>query len=167
MLRACECLVFRLSLLSFTLFYIRLLAVVSLPCAFGYLQVCEDGGEGGFLGRAGIDAELNFLGCGIHVAYAHLAEVYVTFRDHFYSSYNSGERYFISGATMRDCIISLFFSRFQTSSRVRRWTSNSSVASRCCSDFFSTPVARKQCVRFVIVPGFAESTISSFHSPPP
>ena len=73
-------------LLSFTLFFIRMLTVVSLPCAFGYLQVCEDGGEGGFLWRAGIDTKTDFISCGIHVADAHLTEVYVTFRDHFYSS---------------------------------------------------------------------------------
>ena len=80
--------------------------------------------------------------------------------------FSSRDRYFSNGATIRDCIISLLRRTLHTSSRVSRWTSNSSVASRCCSDVFSTPVARKQCVRFVIVPGFAERTISFFHSPP-
>ena len=54
------------------LYLIWLLAVVSLPCAIGYLHVCEDCGEGRFLGRAGIDAEADFIGSGIHVTDAHL-----------------------------------------------------------------------------------------------
>ena len=49
-----------------------------------------------------------------------------------------------SGAIISDWIISLFRSRARTSSRDSRCTSSSSVASRCWSDTFSTPVATKQ-----------------------
>ena len=57
------------------LLLIWLLAVVRLPHALGDLHVSEDGGERRFLGRAGIDAKADFVGSGIHMADAHLAEL--------------------------------------------------------------------------------------------
>ena len=42
----------------------------------------------------------------------------------------------------------------------------SSVASRCWSETFSTPVTKKLCVRFVEVLGLGDSVIHSCHSPP-
>lgn len=56
------------------LFLIWLLSVVSLPGALRNLHVGEDGREGRLLRRAGIDAEADLIGSGIHVADAHLTE---------------------------------------------------------------------------------------------
>lgn len=55
---------------------VRLLAIVSHPRALGYLHIGELSRERRLFGRTGIDSKTDFVDTGIHVAYAHLAEIH-------------------------------------------------------------------------------------------
>ena len=60
----------------FFLYFVRLLAVMGQPFAFGQRHVGKDWLEGGLLGRAGIDAEADLTATLPHMADPHLREIF-------------------------------------------------------------------------------------------